>query len=135
MDLRRCTMHVYYNGKHTEGYAMQMNELITQFTKFLPVWAQNNAIILSNDDKALGEDLLMALGTLYLSLMFNEKPAMALPPAILSKATPLFAPMLLAILNDIKLESLVIETNGRQEILDNLYHSLYITFKLAAKEV
>ena len=114
---------------------MQMNELITQFTKFLPVWAQNNAIILSNDDKALGEDLLMALGTLYLSLMFNEKPAMALPPAILSKATPLFAPMLLAILNDIKLESLVIETNGRQEILDNLYHSLYITFKLAAKEV
>lgn len=113
---------------------MQMNELITQFTKFLPFWAQKNDIVLSNDEKALGEDLLMALGTLYLSLMLNDKPAMDLPPAILSKTTATFAPMLLAILNDIKLDSLVIETNGRQEILDSLYQALYITFELAAKE-
>lgn len=113
---------------------MDMTDLIGRFTQFLPVWTKDQGIALSPQDQELGEDLLMALGTLYLSLMLSDKPAMELPPAILSKTNALFAPLMLQILEDIKLDTLVHETHGRQEILDSLYQAIYIQFELAAKE-
>ena len=112
---------------------MEMTDLIARFTQFLPVWAKAQGIVLSAAEKELGDDLLMALGTLYLSLMLSEKPALDLPPAILSKTNATFAPLLMGILEDIKLDSLVRETHGRQEILDSLYQAIYIQFELAAK--
>lgn len=113
---------------------MEMTDLIARFTQFLPVWTKQQGIVLSPADKELGDDLLMALGTLYLSLMLSEKPALDLPPAILSKTNAMFAPLLMGILEDIKLDTLVRETLGRQEILDSLYQAIYIQFELAAKE-
>jgi hypothetical protein len=112
---------------------MDITESSSRFTHFLPLWANSQDIQLTPEDKILGDHLLITLGTLFLSLLINETPAMELPPAILSKTNVLFAPMLLRVLEDIKFNTLVIETTGTQEILDNLHQAINTQFELAVQ--
>lgn len=115
---------------------MPMTDLIARFVQFLPVWAKDQDVVLSPQDHELGEDLLVALGVLYLSLMVNEEPNPELPTAILTQTNTLFAPLLLGILEDITLDSLVKDTQGRQDVLDRLHDDMAAKFpSVSAKTV
>lgn len=107
---------------------MKMTDLTSRFVQFLPVWAKEQRMVLSAADKELGEDLLMALGALYLSLMLSDEPTSDLPMAILSQTTPMFAPLILGVLEDIALASLGNAPQGHQQILDKLHDAIEVKF-------
>ncbi len=105
-------------------------QLIEKFGSFLPTWVANENLFLTQDEEALGRILLMALGTLYVSLMLSETPVLKLSTEIMVKTNATFAPLMLSILNNIPLVSLMEDTYGRQDVLDSLYDFLFIKFEM-----
>ena len=59
--------------------------LIKRFGLFLPEWTIRENKALTAEETLLGEDLLMALGSLYVDLLLSEHPSKTFSLAVVEK--------------------------------------------------